>query len=1581
MRFGWSQILWYVVALAMLPTLARAGVPEPPVVFYGKVLDKSGVRLTSGTLAFAFTPLAGGAPTSFTTTLLQIDDPSGPYSYALELRFESDIAGQPVAAGALPMTDTPTSYTFAATLDGAALAGTPSPVTSFSFSHADRGRVIAQDLQLKALLLPGTPSAPQPADGQAGVSIWTALGWADAANATAYDLYLWTGSTRPPTPTAANLTASAGTPPAPLAPLTQYRWQVVAKNTNGQTPGPVWSFTTGLQLPRLPSGPSPTTGQTGAPLLVTLGWANATYATAYDLYFRLAGAQFSGPLAAGLTSSNCAVPFLLKRAATYEWQVVARNANGVTTGPLWSFTTADPVQGTVTVVPTPATGHWYLRDSTFALFSDTGTSIVLGVAPGGINLNWLPLANFDAPAPNPAVLTLAPHQDVTISGAYTRQTGTVKIVANPPSASWTLTDGDGGLHRGSGSTTITNVPTGSIILTWDPLANYDPPAPNPTTQTLTSGATLTFTGAYVPYAGTLGIKVTPQTAGWILSGPLALSDTGTTTVLNAPIGSYTLNWQPLAGWSAPTPNPASQILAKNQVTTITGVYHDVTPPQGTVRINHGAAYTSSTAVTLALSASDGNGTGVAKMRLCNQGDAWGAWENYAVSRVWNLGSGDGSKIILVQFEDQAGNDSGVISDTIVLDTQAPAFSYVTASPSPAKLGANVTIRFTASEQLQSSPTLTVNGHGAAIASHSGLAYGFTYKIGGTDADGSTTITVFGADPAGNAGLTMNTTALTVDKTPPTATITLSDSNPTNTDSVHFAIEFSESVGTSFDQADVTATGSLAFGATISVNGGPTHYMVTVTPGNPNANGTVGIMIGTGVTDLAGNAYAGGSSSAIYSIDNTVPAVSIGPPSAMLTNHGPVSFGLTFSNATAIAPNASLATSITLTRTGTVNGTVAVTGSGLSTRTVTISSITGDGTIALTVLRGVALNSVGVRTAQAGPSMAFSVDNTAPILKSMAATPVLARLGTAVTISFAVSEALASSPTLTVNNHAANIHGHSGLNYGFSYQILSSDLDGWASIAVSGRDLAGNNGLATNTTTLLVDKTAPTGSVQIGGGSTRTKTLDVMLTLAASDSGSGVSQMRLSHDGINWGNWETSSTTRAWTLTQGDGEKFVYVEFKDRAGNVSAAFSDTIALDSQSPTFSNISAIPPLAKLGTSVAIACIASESLQSSPTLTVNGHDAMISSHEGLNYGFSYTVKSSDADGTAMINITGTDMAGNYGSTPSVLSLKVDKTAPMFTKITASPPFARSDTVVSITCTASEVLQTSPTLSFNDKPIPLVSHRGLDYSFSYMVQDSDPDGSARLYFAGTDLASNFGSALNTSAMNVDRGAPMIKIMSPTNGQDWSTNTLTISGTANDSGIKPSGIESVYVRVQGSPWVNASGTTNWSRSVTLPSSGPNLIDVFGEDKAGNASSIQSVYVFYGMSPEAGKILRYLLGISADRTGVDQNNDGELDVADLLHLQSPDIPSTPYPSNNATAISVQTKLSWASDLSAKQYDVYLWKSSEPRPATPTVMNLVKSEFPLPTSLTYSTQYSWQVVARNNLLKTIGPVWTFTSEPKP
>ena len=108
-------------------------------------------------------------------------------------------------------------------------------------------------------------------------------------------------------------------------------------------------------------------------------------------------------------------------------------------------------------------------------------------------------------------------------------------------------------------------------------------------------------------------------------------------------------------------------------------------------------------------------------------------------------------------------------------------------------------------------------------------------------------------------------------------------------------------------------------------------------------------------------------------DDQPPSIDLSGPSTNLTRGGPVSYTVTYSDFAQITLTAE---DLTLNRTGSANGNVGISGASNS-RLITISGITGTGTIGISILEGTASDWVGNLAPSVGPSSAFTVDNTRP----------------------------------------------------------------------------------------------------------------------------------------------------------------------------------------------------------------------------------------------------------------------------------------------------------------------------------------------------------------------------------------------------------------------------------------------------------------------------------------------------------------------------------------------------------------------------------------------------------------------------
>ncbi|MCI0747736.1 MAG: hypothetical protein L0Y58_20205 [Verrucomicrobia subdivision 3 bacterium] len=144
-----------VVALAALFVIsafrATAGIPEPDLVWYGKVLVAPGdvvVRATTGTLAWQIEPMAGGTPWIVATRLTNINDQ---FSFILRVPCESPEPAVTGTSNTVVLTSPALSYRrLTVTLDGQPLTIQSAP-TLFTPALADRGRTERIDLVLGTL--------------------------------------------------------------------------------------------------------------------------------------------------------------------------------------------------------------------------------------------------------------------------------------------------------------------------------------------------------------------------------------------------------------------------------------------------------------------------------------------------------------------------------------------------------------------------------------------------------------------------------------------------------------------------------------------------------------------------------------------------------------------------------------------------------------------------------------------------------------------------------------------------------------------------------------------------------------------------------------------------------------------------------------------------------------------------------------------------------------------------------------------------------------------------------------------------------------------------------------------------------------------------------------------------------------------------------------------------------------------------------------------------------------------------------------------------------------------------------------
>jgi hypothetical protein len=321
--------------------------------------------------------------------------------------------------------------------------------------------------------------------------------------------------------------------------------------------------------------------------------------------------------------------------------------------------------------------------------------------------------------------------------------------------------------------------------------------------------------------------------------------------------------------------------------TISCIALDQTGPTGTITINSGASYCSSTSVTLTLSASDGGGSGVADMQFSNNGSSWSGWEAYSTSKSWTLTSGDGGKTVYVQYRDALGNVStGTISDGITLDQTGPTGTVNVNSGAAYCASTSVTLTLSASD-----------GGGSGVAdmqfsndgsSWSGWeAYGTSKSWTLTSGDGAKTVYVQYRDALGNVSTGTISDGITLDQTGPTGTINI-NSGASYCASTSVTLTVSASDGGS-------GVADMEFSNNGSSWSGWETYGTTKSWTLTSGDGAKTVYVQ--YRDALGNVSTGAISDGI-TLDQTPPSVTLSSTAPNPTNTSPIPVTVTFSESVA-----------------------------------------------------------------------------------------------------------------------------------------------------------------------------------------------------------------------------------------------------------------------------------------------------------------------------------------------------------------------------------------------------------------------------------------------------------------------------------------------------------------------------------------------------------------------------------------------------------------------------------------------------------------------------------------------------------
>jgi hypothetical protein len=447
----------------------------------------------------------------------------------------------------------------------------------------------------------------------------------------------------------------------------------------------------------------------------------------------------------------------------------------------------------------------------------------------------------------------------------------------------------------------------------------------------------------------------------------------------------------------------------------------------------------------------------------------------------------------------------------------------------------------------------------------------------TASNGSHTLTAVARDQLGVLW-TSDPVTVTVsnDITRPTVTINKASTqaDPTSSSPINFTAVFSESVS-GFTGSDVAIGGTALGTKTVTVSGGPSTYNVAVS--GMTSSGTAIATIATGVAqDAAGNTNTASTStdnSVQFNLDTTRPAVTINKASTQAdpTSAAPINFTAVFSEAVSGFTNADVAIG------GTALGTKTVTVSGgPSTYTVAVSGMTTSGTVVATIGAGLAQDAAGnTNTASTSTdnSVQFNLpDTTRPAVTiNKASTQADPTSASPINFTVVFSEPVSgfSGTDVAIGGTAGGTKSVSVSGSGSTYTAAVSGMTSSGTVIATiaagvAQDAAGNTNTASTSTDNTVqfnlpDTTRPTVTInQAATQADPTNASPINFTAVFSEAVSGFTNADVAITG-------TAAGTKTVTVSGGPSTYNVAVSGMTSSGTVIATIAAGVASDAAGNT--------------------------------------------------------------------------------------------------------------------------------------------------------------------------------------------------------------------------------------------------------------------------------------------------------------------------------------------------------------------------------------------------------------------------------
>jgi hypothetical protein len=813
--------------------------------------------------------------------------------------------------------------------------------------------------------------------------------------------------------------------------------------------------------------------------------------------------------------------------------------------------------------------------------------------------------------------------------------------------------------------------------------------------------------------------------------------------------------------------------------------------------------------------------------------AGGTW-SYTLIAADITAMGEGTETISATATDTAGNTSAAATRVITVDTVTPGTPAIDAVTIDNILNAaEVGTSITGTAEANATVALSLGGNTRTVTATAGGTWSYTLIAADITAmgEGTETISATATDTAGNTSAAA-TRVITVDTvTPNTPAI-----DAVTIDNIVNAAE----VGTSITgTAEANATVALSLGGntrTVTATAGGT-WSYTLIAADITAMGEGAETISATATDTAGNVSA--AATRVITVDTVTPGT-------------PAIDAVTIDN---ILNAAEVGTSIT--GTAEANATVALSLGG-NTRTVTATAggtwsytlITADITAmgeGTETISATATDTAGNTSAAA--TRVITVDTATPGTPTIDAVTIdnivnAAEVGTSITGTAEANATLA----LSLGGNTRTVTATAGGTW--SYTLIAADItamgEGTETISATATDTAGNTSAAA-TRTITVDTVTP------GTPAIDAVTIDNIVNAAeVGTSITGTAEANATVALSLGGNTRTVTATAGgtWSYTlvaaditaMGEGAETISATATDTAGNVSAAATRVITVDTVTPGTPAIDAVTidnilNAAEVGTSITGTAEANATI----ALTLGGNTRTVTATAGGTW--SYTLIAADitamGEGTETISATATDTAGNTSAAATrVITVDtVTPNTPAIDAVTIDNIVNAAEVGTSITGTAEANATVALSLGGNTRTVTATA--GGTWSYTLIGADITAmgEGTETLSATATDTAGNT-SAAATRTITVDTvtpGTPTIDAVTIDNIVNAAEVGTTITGTAEANAtvaLSLGGNTRTVTATAGGTW----SYTLVAADITAMGEGAETISATATDTAGNVSA-------------------------------------------------------------------------------------------------------------------------------------------------